>query len=262
MISEEVQRKALQAQLGGDTLTRFMEAIGLGVPDNMKVIPGFEPGGIAERLGQMSGTNVKETVGAAQDIQRQAVPFSQIAQMINDIPGPEQLGDKYRAMAESYFPQMQPIMPDMSLVGWSGGGGGGGYGGGVSPGIGEAMSSVLNEYSAPTPTGNATGIQGPPNPNAKPLAQKGVFNYPAFSTEGDIHGPPVPKPNSGDNFSQAEIAAAEKAWKNRTPTGEVNVNGYVLPAKAGGNKSEFIRSYILARRKPRPEKKTPRGEIY
>lgn len=166
LIATEMARKGKQAELGGDLLEMFMGAIGTAVPKGLNTIPGFEPDGIAAKLGRSTGTDISATLAAAQNAEKTTIPFTQQQRAIDDIPGVQDLEPQLKSLVAGLFPQIQR---SAGIAGSAGGVGGSTTPGAsapvassaVSPGVASVVQDYLNSGVTATSSKSATPTPAP-----------------------------------------------------------------------------------------------------
>lgn len=186
LIATEIGRKGRQAELGGALLGQFMQAIGVAAPKNLKSIPGFQPGGVAERYAQARGVDPKKdaTIQAFQNAERTTIPFSELDKKIAAIPSITELEPQIREMIEKYFPaSTTPAnIPVGGSFGMGGGGTGIGGGGGSAGGGGGGAAAISGSPTHAAGAGPQTVSSG---------VQKTVSDYLNTPTDA-AHQPKQP----------------------------------------------------------------------
>ena len=172
LIATEIARKGKQAELGGDLLEMFMNAIGTAVPEGLDTIPGFEQDGIAAKRARAAGVDISDQLASAQNAKTTTIPFKSAQDEINAIPGVEDLEPELRSLVESMFPQVQNTSRTIAGGGVSGGGGG------VSSGMAGIADSFLNSnVTSSSATKSATPTPAPkPTSGAQPGPITALWN--------------------------------------------------------------------------------------
>lgn len=250
IMATEYQRKGMQITGSQNMLDSYSGQIGSSAPKNLESIPGFEPGGLADKYNKMSGgPENNPTIEAFRHPERATVPFDEMAKLINSVPTPEEMMNQYKPIAEQLIREI-PTPDIMQTSGSSSGSSG------VSGGLADFLNSYMNpETPSPALIPKIGGIFGGGSSKPKtPKSTTGGSVEIVTSSRGSPYKAPAGKPSTGTGNSSGTAESLDKFlpgetyslrdmidsyWKNPNAVNKLKPESIAKIGKLMGNNSTF-----------------------